>query len=300
MSNPLAFSTVACPEWTIDEVAERAAGMGYAGVELRTLGPGGGGLASDPAQTDADKTRAALQKHQVAAVCLSTSVSLHHRDTSAAGQARWQAMHSLELAAKIGCGFVRVFGNEIAPGEDHQVVTRRIVEQLRPMAERAAELGVGLLIENAGSFATAKQWWWLLNLVDQPGVGISWNAANAAAAGEPASVSVPMLNSRIRLAKVKDTRVGEGAGFVPLGEGTVGIEAFVKRLLGIGYGGYICVEWDRLWFPSLAPAEEYLPDAHERVTGWLKGIAALEEKGRAANEKAAAKNAPKPRAKPAA
>ena len=55
-----------------------------------------------------------------------------------------------------------------------------------------------LLIENAGGFATAKQWWWLLNLVDHPRVGLVWNAANAAAAGEPASVSVPIREVLIR------------------------------------------------------------------------------------------------------
>lgn len=294
----IAFSTVACPDWTIEQVAQRAAEMGYDGVELRTLGPGGTGLASDPALTDAAKAREAFTKHGVEPVCLSTSIALHHRGTSAAGQAQWDTSHAMDLAAQIGCKYVRVFGNEISPGESSRAAIERIANSLGPLADKAAAAGVQIVLENAGSFATSKQWWWLLNMVNHPCVGLLWNVANAAAAGEPASVSVPTLNSRIRIAKVKDTLLGDGAGFAPLGEGTVGIEAFIKRLLGVGFEGHLSVEWDRLWFPTLAPAEEYLPDALARLRAWVQGIDELVEKGKAATAKAAAKNAPKPRTKP--
>lgn len=299
MAIKLAFSTVACPDWTIEKVAQQAAEMGYQGVELRTLGAGSSGLASDPALADPDKIREAFKQHNVVPVCLSTSISLHHNDTTSITDAHWQAMHNIELASQIGCSAVRFFGNEMATGKPRQAVISRIAEQTATLADTAARLGVQLLFENAGSISQAKEWWWMCNTVDHPMVGVCWNVANAAAVGETPAVSVPMLNSRIRLAKVKDTRVGEGSGYVPLGEGTVGVEHFVKRLLGIGFEGYISVEWDRLWLPSLAPAEEYLPDAKERLTGWFDAVAEAEEKGRAAVAKAAAKFAPKPRVKAA-
>ncbi len=297
MAIKLAFSTVACPDWTIEKVAKQASEMGYQGVELRTLGAGGGGLASDPALGDPAKTRDALQASGIEPVCLSTSLALHHKDSTATKESHWQVKRSLELASAIGCKAVRVFGYDIATGESRQSAIERIAKHVAPLADAADELGVQLLFENVGSIAKAKEWWWLLNVVDHPMVGLCWNVANAAAAGEPSSVSVSMLNSRIRLAKVKDTRVGEGSGFVALGEGTVGIEQFVKRLLGIGYEGYVSVEWDRLWLPALTPAEEYLPDAHQRLQGWLDGIKESVEKGQAAVAKVAAKNAPQPRAK---
>ncbi len=292
-----AFSTVACPDWTIEQVAKQAQQMGYTGVELRTLGPGGSGLASDPAQGNAGQIKSILQDHGVEPVCLSTSISVHHRTSTTMKDARWQIQRSLELASQIGCAAVRVFGHEVSPGESRPAAIDRMAHQVASLADTAAGLGVLLLLENAGSMAKAKEWWWLLNVVDHPMVGLCWNVANAAAAGEPPAVSVPMLNSRIRLAKVKDTRIGEGSGFVALGEGTVGVEPFIQRLMGVGYEGYVSVEWDRLWLPALEPAETYLPQAHETLTAWMDAIAQAQEKGRKAAEKAAAKNAPKPRAK---
>ena len=273
MAIKLAFSTVACPNWGLEQVARRAQEMGYQGVELRTLGAGSTGLASDPALTDPDKVAKVFKAFGVEPVCLSTSLALHYKEPTAAHQAIWQVQESMKLAANIGCQFVRVFAHEVTPGENRQLVLQRIGERLAQLGDNAADAGVQLLLENAGSFTKAKEWWWLLNLADNPLVGMCWNVANAAAVGEPPSVSVPMLNSRIRMAKVKDTVVGEGSGFVPLGEGTVGVKEFVERLLGIGFDGYVSVEWDRLWLPSLTPAEEYLPDAQKRLKGWLDAVA---------------------------
>ena len=279
MAIKLAFSTVACPQWTTQEVVERAREMGYAGVELRTFGPGGGELASDPALADPAKMRDLFVQAEIEPVCLSTSVALDHRDSPARSSARQQVLDSLALASAIGCSAVRVFGYEVAPGVNRRAVIQNIVDQAAPLVEAASDLGVQILFENAGSFNHAKEWWWLFNILDHPLMGMCWNVANAAAAGEPPSVSVPCLNSRIRLAKGKDTRLGEGSGFVPLGEGTVGVEQYVKRLAGIGYDGFISVEWDRMWLPSLAPPEEYLPDAIGRIQVWLDQIADTGKKG---------------------
>jgi sugar phosphate isomerase/epimerase len=244
--------------------------MGYQGVELRTLGAGSAALASDPALTDPAKIAQVFQAFGVEPVCLSTSIALNHTDQSDARAAEWEAREAIQLAGKIGCAYVRFFGYEVKPGDSRQSAMQRIARQVGSLLDEAGRLGVQVLLENGGSFNKAKEWWWLFNLVDHPMLGLCWNVANASADGEPPSVSVPTLHQRIRLAKVKDTLVGEGSGFVPLGEGTVGIPHFVRRLIGIGYNGYITAEWDRLWLPSLAPAEEYLPDAKKRLDDMIK------------------------------
>lgn len=298
MAIRFAFSTVACPDWPIDRVVAEAKAMGYDGVELRTLGPGSGELASDPALTAARKTADAFADSGVEPVCLSTSVALHARDTGADKAIYFETMKQLELARAIGCRYVRLFGLKVMPGEDRQSVIRRIASRIPPLADKAGEMGIELLFENAGSFCGAKEWWWLLNLIEHPMVGLLWNVANAAAADvneRGGGMAVTMLNSRIRIAKVKDTHFGEGAGFCQLGDGDCDIERFLKKLRGIGYDGYVTVEWDKAWLPSLAPAEEYLPEALKRMKDWLKAMEEWTEKGRTSAAKFAKKNTPKSR-----
>ncbi len=290
------FSTVACPDWSIEKVAEQAKAFGYDGIELRTLGEGSTKLASDPALSDPAKVRDVLAAAGVKPVCLSTSSSLHDADAGASKGSFYEILKHLEMAAIIGAPMVRIFGQKVAPNETRNVVLQRIASRVPALAEMAGDLGIELVFENAGSFSMAKEWWWLLNLINHPMVGLSWNVANAAAADpneRGGGMAVTMLHSRIKIVKVKDLKIGEGSGFTPLGEGDCNIPLFLKKLRGIGYEGPISVEWDRLWLPSLAPAEEYLPDALARLKKWNTEIDELMAEGRKEAAKQAGKKAPK-------
>jgi sugar phosphate isomerase/epimerase len=285
----LAFSTVACPQWTLEDVARKAQELGYAGVELRTFGPDSSQLAGDPALSTPAKVASVFKAFGIEPICLSTSVSIRHSGTSEQRANQIAAARAIDFAAEVGCPAVRLFAHDVAPGQTSDGAMRSIAEQALPLVERAGDAGVQLLFENAGSFSRAKQWWWLFNLINHPMLGMVWNVANAAAAGESVAVSLPTLHSRIRIAKAKDLRVGEGSGFTQLGDGTVGIDKMVKRLLGIGFDGYISVEWDRLWLPVLEPAETFLPEAAKRLKDWMAAIASEIEVAQASAAKAAAK-----------
>ncbi len=293
MAIRLAFSTVACPQWPLSEVVRRAAEYGYQGVELRTLGAGSSGLASDPMLSETAKVADVFRGKGVEPVCLSTSISLHHRGLGELHRAKHDTLKAIDAAKAMGCPAVRVFGYEVSPGENRKSVLQRIAERARELADHAGEAGVQLLFENAGSLKVAKEWWWLLNLVEHPMVGLLWNVANSAsadAADRGGWVSVPTLNSRIRLAKVKDAKIGEASGYLPLGEGNVGVRDFLHRLRGVGYDGYVSVEWDRLWLgDALAPAEQFLPGAAQTLKGWLDEIDQRIAGARADREKLAEK-----------
>ena len=100
MAIRFAFSTLACPDWSIDKVAQQAKEMGYDGVELRTLGAGGTQLASDPATTDPAKVKAAFDAAGVEPICLSASTTFDARDPGQGKAAYFDAVRQLELAGK--------------------------------------------------------------------------------------------------------------------------------------------------------------------------------------------------------
>ena len=82
-------------------------------------------------------------------------------------------------------------------------------------------------------------------------------------------MSVPALNSKIQYTQVKDAKLGPlGATYCKLGEGDVAVDKFVTRLLGIGYDGYVTVEWEKAWLPGIAGPEEVLPDAIKKLKEW--------------------------------
>jgi hypothetical protein len=48
----------------------------------------------------------------------------------------------------------------------------------------------------------------------------------------------------------------------------VPVRKFVTRLRGIGYDGYVTVEWEKAWLPGLAEPEEILPDSIKKLREW--------------------------------
>jgi len=78
-----------------------------------------------------------------------------------------------------------------------------------------------------------------------------------------------VLNTKIAYTQVKDAKLGAlGATYCKLGEGDVPVEKFITRLMGIGYNGYVTVEWEKAWLPGLAEPEEVLPDAITKLRKW--------------------------------
>ncbi|MCX5659120.1 MAG: sugar phosphate isomerase/epimerase [Planctomycetota bacterium] len=279
----LAFSTAACPEWSLAEVARQAKAMGYAGVDLRTV-TGAAGLrpASDPASFEPEEVGRILRGAGVEPACLSTGISLH--DAGATRGAQGQVREALAAARRMGCGRVAVRAGDVPRGESHAAFILRVGLQLEALADDAEGAGVQLLIENGGTLTLAREWWTVLDLVDHPMVGLAWNLARAIDGGERPTTAMTVLNSRLRLVKAADATMPGGPA-VMVGDGAAGAQDCVKRLLGIGFDGWISMEWDRLADPRLAPAETALPEAAKRLRGWLDEVA---KAGEAAAPKAKA------------
>ena len=293
MAIQLACSTAAFPDLTFEQVAERAQQLGYRGLNVCVPGAGDGPLASDPTVATVGAWAEVLARCELAPVCLDTSVVLSGGSSRQAGKAAAQVGGLAALAGEIGCRYVRLLVGRPPAGQTPRTVLQRLAGPVEELAERAADADVTLLFENGGSLRQGALWWHLLNEVDHPLVQMAWHVA---AADEAAVVSVPLLSRWLRLAKVCD--LSESGRVVPLGEGVVPVKPFVERLLGIGYDGYVVVDWHPSGAAASAPedAGAYLSGALALIQGWLDETAAGIEKGQAKAAKAAARNQPIPRA----
>jgi len=166
---------------------------------------------------------------------------------------------------------VKVFDTQVRPGQDRPSAGVALGNWILPLADYAAEREVVIVIENALSFRAAKEMWTILDRLQHPSVACCWDVFNAAMVGESPYTSVPTLNSKIAYTQVKDAKLGQlGATYTKLGEGDVRIERFMTRLRGIGYKGWVTVEWEKAWLPNIAEPEEILPDAIKKLREWTK------------------------------
>src|ERR1051325_11925443 len=109
----LAFSTLGCPDWDVDQIVEAARRLGYDGVELRAVG-GTLDLLSRPefAPEETDRTKAYFEDHGIEICCIDTSCTFHDtQEKQRLAQVELALAHA-ELAAQLGRSEERRVGKE--------------------------------------------------------------------------------------------------------------------------------------------------------------------------------------------
>jgi len=277
-----AFSTVSCPAWDFETIVARASEYGYDGVEIRAFSNESVLTAANVFLSDPQKVRRLFAEKNIEICCLASSIAMTQDKKSDRVLADDLRRH-IDIAQQIGCPIVKIFDTQARPGWSRANIGILLGNWLMPLADYAAERGVIIAIENALSFRNAKELWGIVDRLNHPSVAIAWDLFNAAMVGEGPAYSVPTLNSKIVYTQVKDAKLGPlGATLVKIGEGDVKVRDFLRRLRGVGYEGYVTVEWEKAWLPNLAEPEEILPQAIEKLRGWAKVLEISDWEGDAA------------------
>ncbi len=283
-----AFSTLACPTWDFETIANRAKEHGYEGVEIRGFLNESILTASNVFLTDPKKLRSLFKFAGVEIACLASSIAMTGKkraDVKLADDCR----RFIDTAAELGCGLVKVFDATVRAGQNRSSAGIELGNWLAPLGDYAAERNVCIVVENALSFKAAKEMWMVLERVSHPSIACCWDVFNAALIGESPYVSVPTLNSRIAYTQVKDAQLGAlGASYCKMGEGNVPVKSFLTRLRGIGYQGWVTFEWEKAWLPGIAGPEESLPDAIAKLKEWTTEPVEEDPKAKKAEHKAPA------------
>jgi sugar phosphate isomerase/epimerase len=268
---PLAFSTLGCPAWELSKILEFAQGNGFAAVELRGLM----GNLDLPSRPEFAPDRLAQTKKQIAdqgikIACVSSSTELHEPDAAKREKEIADAIRFIDLASALGAPSVRVFGNKL-DGPREQIITR-VASGMHQLGEYAGPRHVTVIIESHGDFvdsATLKQ---VLTRAESSHVGLLWDAHHTYVDGhEQPEHTVAELGPWIRHTHLKDSvPAGKERKYVLTGKGDVPVERQVQALRKIGYQGYYCFEWEKVWHPDLLEPEVAFPDYVRVMKGYLK------------------------------
>lgn len=269
----LAFSTLGCPDWSAERVARVAAELGYDGVEIRGFGGRldieqmpefGEGLA---------RTRALFRDAGLEICCLSTSVTLSAKDRAERRVLVDRARRAIEIAAGLGCPYVRVFGGHIPPGESRADAADDIAQALTALGGTADTVGVTVVLETHDDFNLGKDAADVVDRVSGPGVGILWDILHPYRCGEALTDTLNYLGSHIRHVHIKDALNLSAAGFQPvlLGEGDMPVREAVRLLRQIGYTDYLSLEWEKKWHPEIPDPEVAFPQYVEQMREILSG-----------------------------
>ncbi|WKX70424.1 sugar phosphate isomerase/epimerase [Streptomyces sp. XD-27] len=263
----LAFSTLGVSGLPVPQVAALAAEHGYHGVELRThpeepVHPG----------LDAAGRAAVVEAFRAVRVEIATVAGYVRVAEAGPDEPVVAGLRELSrLAADLGAPFVRVFpgGSGQAPAEADAAAARR----LAAAAPYAAGLGVRLLLETHDSHPTGADTARVLADVQADGVGAIWDLMHPWLGGEEPADTFAALAPHLGCVQVKDIASAEDTTPLPLGDGVLPLGECVELLSRSGWEGWLCWEYERHWYPQVAPLPGLLGPARDHLMRLLADAA---------------------------
>lgn len=273
---PIAFSTLGCPAWDLNKVLDFAANHGFAAIELRGL-EGNLNLPSHPAFAPGqiEQTKREVAAHRLKIASVSSSTRMGETDPEKRTKELADGRRFLDLAFSLGAPYVRVFGDGAAiekgaaPSEE---VKARVASGLHELGEYARPRNVIVIIESHDNFTSSAILSEVLQKADSDHVGLLWDAHHTfVTAHEEPEFTVQKLGPWIRHTHLKDSvAAGEDRKYVLTGRGTVPIQRQVQALRSIGYKGFYCFEWEKVWHPELEDPEIAIANYAHVIGGYLR------------------------------
>jgi sugar phosphate isomerase/epimerase len=248
-----AVSTLGMPGQTLGAAIAIAVVAECAGLELR-LHPDTGiypGMAED--QRKQAREAIAEEKLEIVALVGYARVAAPGPDTHVIAQ----LTAGLTLAHDLGSGGLRVFPG----GTDVRAAARRIRAAVDDSPGTAT-----VFVETHDDMPTGAAVARLIDAVALPErTAAIWDLLHPWRRGEPPRATLDALAGRLGYVQIKDAASAADPVPVPLGTGAVPLRETGALLRDAGYDGWASLEWERTWYPRVAPVTEVLPAARSWV-----------------------------------
>lgn len=291
MSNlRISFSTLACPDWSWDDILRYGPQFGYDGVEVRLIEREVNLLVRPEFQPDQLVLRRRELERAKFQVCgLASSVHLDDADSKLRAEQVRIGDEYLALADSLGAGFIRVFGDVLPPviePERRRQTLQGIADGLKSLGDLAGPRGLQVLIETHGDFSATEPIVELMHAVGHPYVGVLWDNHHPwRFHGEAIADTWAKLKPWTRHTHWKDSvRLTEGstkpaseasqaaatlagslmgghrhADYVLFGGGEFPARDCLRVMTNDNYSGWHSLEWEKMWHPELVSPEVALP-----------------------------------------
>ena len=261
----LAFSTLGCPEWTLDKIISAAVEYGFDGIDFRGCGyeldirhvPE---FSPERIHDTADRIKGA----GLSVSGLSSSARLLPGTDSSPELSMGEIRDYIKMASVLGAEVVRVFPGPLGTRTYGDALAEASA-RLREAASAASGSGVGICIETHDDWVETAKLAEIFDAAGDPeGTGVLWDVHHPyRLKGENINDSYGNIGSRTVYTHWKDSVLLQPGKpeykLVPAGEGDVPLRAIHELLRGGGYCGWYTLEWEKRWHKDIAEPETAFP-----------------------------------------
>jgi len=258
------FSTLGCPELSLERVADLALEFEVPCLELRALD----GTTDLPRQLGAFPGASEyLRERKLEVRVLGTSFKLIERT-----DASWSALLAYaELAEALPCPYLRVFSGGTWGQPLHEDDYDRAAESvaLWNKERRARGWSAELLVETHDAFSASAPCVQLLGRVDEP-IHFIWDSHHTwRLGGESPDETWQALAPQIRHVHLKDSvdrpSTRHPFTYVLPGTGQMPGREVLQLLTRDGFRGAVSLEWEKMWHPYLGSLAEALRSCRQNL-----------------------------------
>lgn len=234
----LAFTTMVCPEWSLEQILSGAVAYGYHGIEIRCDAYQKHGIEVWANKEDRGKLRDRLIDAGIEPVCLATSLQFVNKEATE------ESLSRIELAADIGCPGVRVFFGPAPEDADMEWMLENVARELHEAAMMAEEHGVELWLETHDTMSRVHDAAKLVKLADHRALGLVYDNLHPFRNNEAVADTFRNLQGLIRHVHFHDgINSPEIVVVRRMREGDMPVDDMFRSLVRAGYNGYVCGEW---------------------------------------------------------
>lgn len=269
----LGFSTLACPNWTAEEMAAQAAECGYDGAELSPRHQPSN-FAPSLAPEDRRRLRQLFARHNLEIAMVNAYSDFIEAEPAVRAANVAGVKEFVDLARDLGAPRVRVFGQNAAKALPPEIPRERCLDYvaaaISEIADYAADDGIEILLETHDVFCEPDLVRELTSRTTAANFGVIWDLANSLSTGKTVEQAFAAVQDHLRFVQLKDyvntTRL-EGPCLI--GAGDAPIAAALALVASIGFDGYVSLETEKMYHP-----EPTVPDAAESFPEFIRYMAA--------------------------
>jgi sugar phosphate isomerase/epimerase len=271
----IGFSTLGCPDWTLDEIICRAVDYGYDGVDFRGLLDTLDVTRLPEFTSGIAQTARMFSDAGLVVSGISSSIGLC--DAEKRQENIDEATRTIGVARRLGCRNIRVFGR----GRPREIGREAAADVGRDCIDAILELDgardLHWLLETHDEWISSDHIQLLLDKVPDAAFGVLWDVCHTPrTVYEKPAETVAALGSRIGYTHFKDAilepdhplAMQDGWRYVTPGKGQVPIADALGLLKEHGYDGWIVLEHEKRWHPELPEPEDMFP----AFVRWAKGL----------------------------
>ena len=267
----LSFSTLACPNWSWQEIYGAAKDLGFNGIEVRGLGEQIFSVKAQPFRdSQLPKTIEKLNSLEIEISCLSSGACLKFKDKY--NEAEAEIKEYAQLASKLGVSFIRILA-DLEPAPVDEVDDDYIVDCLKKLVPIAEEYNVTLLVETNGVYADSARLTAVLDRVASRKIAALWDMHHPYRYfNESPETTVANLGQYIKYTHIKDSvMTADGAvEYRLMGSGDMPVKEMMAALKSINYEGYVSLEWVKRWASCLSDGGIVIPQYAQYMEPYKK------------------------------